>query len=280
MSTATETPDPLAAEIGRLAAYDVPVSVDVARAAREGRRHVHRRRVRVGAAVALSGAAAVTAGAVAWPLTGAEHARDSNPEIADSPTAPTTGTQAGWTWYEQPIPQDVRPRPDYPGQELQEIGIQTSWLSGASFTLDSSDSVGWAGPVISDDRAGYIEFGVRRLEGEHLCDLRVAPPAATGRTCHFLDEDRGAAAVIEFADSEQGPTRLVAVAHDGYTAVVAYSLGFPVTDRETYDPNAIHWSGRGPYENSSATAPPLTSMPTSLEVQINFAWAQLGTTGS
>ena len=106
----------------------------------------------------------------------------------------------------------------------------------------------------------------------------MAPPAATGRTCHFLDEDRGAAAVIEFADSEQGPTRLVAVAHDGYTAVVAYSLGFPVTDRETYDPNAIHWSGRGPYENSSATAPPLTTMPTSLEVQINLAWAQLGTT--
>ena len=79
MSTATETaaPDPLAAEIGRLAGYDVPVSVDVARAARDGRRRVHRRRVRVGAMVAVSGAAAVTAGAVSGPFTGADHARDS-----------------------------------------------------------------------------------------------------------------------------------------------------------------------------------------------------------
>ena len=91
--------------------------------------------------------------------------------------------------------------------------------------------------------------------------------------------EQGTAAVIEFADSEQGPTRLVVAEHAGYTAVVAYSLGFPVTDRATYDPDAIHWSGRGPYENSSATAPPLTSMPTSLDVQISLAWAQLGTTG-
>ena len=279
-------PGSLAAEIGRLAAYDVPVSVDVARAARDGRRRVHRRQVRVGATVAVSGAAAVTAGAVGGPFTGADHARDSGTGVVDSPTAPTPSTtQAGWTWYDQPV-LEFRPTAVQAsrsrrtaGPAAHEAGVVDFLAVGRVVHPDSSASFSWAGPVISDDRAGYIEFGVRRLEGEHLCDLRVAPPAATGRTCHFLDEDRGAAAVIEFADSEQGPTRLVAVAHDGYTSTVVYSLGFPVTDRETYDPNAIHWSGRGAYENSTATAPPLTSMPTSLEVQVNFAWAQLGTTG-
>ena len=281
MSTATDTatPDPLAAEIGRLATYDVPVSIDVARAARDGRRHVNRRRVRVGAAVALSGAAAVTAGAVAWPLTGPQQGRDSGTDVVDSPTAPTTGTEAGWTWSEQPIEQDTPPRPSTPVQELQEVGIQTSWLSGGSFTQDSSASMSWAGPVLHEDRAGYLEFGVRRL-GDDPCDLQVAPPDATGRTCRQVPGELGTAAVIEFADSEQGPMRLVVVEHAGYTAFVAYSLGFPVTDRETYDPNAIHWSGRGPYENSTASAPPLTSMPTSLEVQLSFAWSQLGSTGS
>jgi hypothetical protein len=286
----TATPDPLVAEIGRLAAYDVPVSVDVARAARDGRRRIHRRQVRVGAAVALSGAAAVTAGAVAWPLTGAEHARDGGTGVVDSPTVPTTPTPtlAEWTWYDQPVLEvggvevegnrlpTVTPT-NTPGRQLRAAGVETGWMSGGSFTPESSASFSWAGPVLSDERAGYVEFAVRRLAGEHLCDLQVAPPAATGRTCYFLDDSRGAAAVIEFAESEQGPTRLVVAEHGGYTAVVAYSLGFPVTDRETYDPNAIHWSGRGPYENSTATAAPLTSMPTSLEVQISFAWAQLGT---
>lgn len=269
-------------KLAGLATLEVPVRVDAGLTVRAGRRVVHRRRAAAAAGVTSLGvvALAVAPSVVRSVAPGQTDPALTPADIASNPSSPARA----WQWADIAHEANATGRPG-PSRELRLARVVAAAGSGYRYLSGGEGSgegeIVGSLALIQGNAAGHVSLVIRQ-EAAGACTTPLHPYGGTGHTCTPGTDDRGDYAVVEWADSGQGPTRMVRVRHNGWAAMLTVSLGHPTYPAAADEPTLLPWDLRDPFQPESASGNPRTehprldAYPFSVAAQTDLAWSYLG----
>lgn len=266
-------------QLAGLATLEVPVRVDAAQTVRAGRRVVHRRRVAAAAGVSSLGVFALAVAPSAVRSVVSDQISPA-PAPADA-TSETSAPARVWKWADIASEASFTEWPK-PGAELRLERVADA--AGAGYGYGPASENGGAGELLGSlalrhgKAVGHVSLVIREAASD-LCATPLHPSGGTGRTCTPGSDERGPYAVIEWAGSDQGPTRMVRAFHNGWVASLTIALGRATYSDVADDPTLLPRDLGDPDQPGSGPAterPQLAAYPFSTDKQTELAWSYLG----